>query len=688
MASQAEIDLIVNATNTLADLQRDIARIAARAEASAPTINIPVDVDRDGALRRVTSSLGPALGMLSSLGGSLLKVGLSAGTAAPLVGGLAAAVAQIGPAAAVATQGMLAMQLVSGTLKLGMLGVQEAISTAFDPEATPEELAEAMEKLAPEARKFVLELRSMRGGFKELQLDVQNRLFADLAGGLRPLAENVLPSVSDALGRTADSLNEMAKGVGLAAIEMGANGTLDKALQGATKGLENLEKVPGRVTTGFGQLAAAAAPAFDRITAAADRASADIADKLTAAFDSGALETAIDEAIDLIKQLGESGGDILGGLRNIFGGLTTDGRDLFTILNELTGAFEELTASEAFQTILNELAMTADTLVKNVLPLLLEAFEQLGPVIEELGPPIRDLLNELGESLMPVIEQLGPILQDLAIIIKEQMPGSINVLKITLGALVVALSGVHTILKEAVIPILSQVADVMNNRFVKAVANAAQDIPGAVDRILHKFVELRTSATEQLRVIGDNLSVLAANVRERLAGSIRHTLQTVVGYFSALPGRIQGALGDLGGLLVGAGESLVQGLINGITSKVGSLISTLGSITDKIPDWKGPADRDIKLLTPSGELIMDGLMAGIQEQVPALTAQLQAITLGIPTTVNQGVSPIGQHFNTAAPGLPAIYVSIGNEPFTGLIRAEVVKNDQETARRNAQGVRR
>lgn len=696
-----DIDAVLDSARSLPAIRSDLDEMIADIQRTADDIDIDVDVDTTDATRQART-LAPELGRLggiardaggsvASLGASIGSAGIAAGAAIPIAAGLAAAIQNILPAAAVATQGMLAMQLVSGTLKLGLMGVEEALDTAFDPEATPEELAEAMSKLAPEAKKFVLELRSMRGGFRDLQLDVQNRLFADLAGGIRPLADAVLPSVSDALGRTADSLNRMAKEAGVAAIELGANGTLDKALQGATKGLENLEEVPGRVVTGFGQLAAAAAPAFDRITAAADRASADIADKLTAAFESGELETAIDEAIDLIKQLGESGGDILGGLRNIFGGLTTDGRDLFTILNDLTGAFEELTASEAFQTILNELVMTADTLVENVLPLLLEAFEQLGPVIEELGPPIRDLLNELGESLMPVIEELGPILLDLAIIFKEQMPTAINALKIALGLLTAVLRTVHNVLEEFVIPILSEVAEVVNNRFVQAIANAAQDIPGATSRILQAFVELRTSVTEQLRRIGENLSTLAANVRERFAGAIRHTIQTVVGYFSDLPGRIRNALGNLGGLLVNAGADIVRGLINGMLGQIGSLISAASRIASTV---KNSIAGALDINSPSvvmkglGEDTMEGYINGIEQLLPDLRATITTAALAVPTTVQQTVSPIGQRFNTAAAGAPAVYVSIGNEAVDQYVTTRVDRQLERESRVMSQGVRR
>jgi hypothetical protein len=70
---------------------------------------------------------------------------------------------------------------------------------------------------------------------------------------------------------------------------------------------------------------------------------------------------------------------------------------------------------------------------------------------------------------------------------------------------------------------------------------------------------------------------------------------------------------------------------------LGSLKDKLGSVTNLIPDWKGPMRVDLKLLEPSGEAIMAGLMRGIGNEVPALQAQLGGITASIGPSV--GAAP-------------------------------------------------
>jgi hypothetical protein len=59
--------------------------------------------------------------------------------------------------------------------------------------------------------------------------------------------------------------------------------------------------------------------------------------------------------------------------------------------------------------------------------------------------------------------------------------------------------------------------------------------------------------------------------------------------------------------------------------------SILGSVTNLIPDWKGPAERDAVLLRPAGGLIMGGLVDGIEDGKKPLRRSLSGITAGIPS---------------------------------------------------------
>lgn len=103
----------------------------------------------------------------------------------------------------------------------------------------------------------------------------------------------------------------------------------------------------------------------------------------------------------------------------------------------------------------------------------------------------------------------------------------------------------------------------------------------------------------------------------------------LVAYFITIPNKIKGFFGSAGSWLKDAGKKIIQGLIDGIQSAFGALQSKLNQVTSKIPDWKGPADKDAKLLRPAGKLIMGGLQEGIDSQLPSLRAQLGGVTASI-----------------------------------------------------------
>lgn len=715
---------VLDGSRTLRQVRSELDDVVRTAQRSTRAIRIDVDIDEDR-IRRALGRLIPDLGDIGRLAGTAARglgqvgaAGVGIGAAVPAVSALVGVILNVIPAAATATQGILAMQLATGTLKLGLVGVEDAISAAFDPETSPEDLAKAMDKLAPSARSAVKEIVKLKPAFENIRLDVQERLFKNFDGAIRGLSKSVLPDVRTALGRTADSLNRMGLGAVAAAKELGENGTLDTALKGATKGIKNLEDVPGLVVKAFGQLAAASAPAFDRITQAVDRAVKGISKRLNTAFETGALDTAINDAIDLIKDLGTVAGNIFGGLKNVFTGSADAGADLVARLVSISQAFEDLTASKEFQSILKELSLTADSLVKNVLPLLQEAFRQLGPVIEIIGPPLRDFIDQIGPQLLPVIEELGPILQDLAEIFRDQMPTAIAFVSAALKDITVILQGFHFVLQNLVIPILGGVADVLNSDFVTAIKNSSQVLATQIGSIIGKFEEFRTRVTgiigtvvgkfTELRgAVGRQLAQLATDAiaagqrfatglvskaiaaRDNFLRQIATLVSRAVAFVAALPGRIIGALAGLPGRMSSIGRNIVAGLIGGLLSQLSRLQSIASRIASTVA---GAVANALKIHSPSlvmfgfGENTVQGFINGILANLPQLQATVGNAFGAIPAVSAAGANAaIPQVSNQFA---PSIVVQIGNEQLNGFINTRIEDNNQVRNRVAAQGVRR
>ncbi|KMO68902.1 phage tail protein [Mycolicibacterium obuense] len=79
------------------------------------------------------------------------------------------------------------------------------------------------------------------------------------------------------------------------------------------------------------------------------------------------------------------------------------------------------------------------------------------------------------------------------------------------------------------------------------------------------------------------------------------------------PGRIAGAVSNMGSILVGAGKALMDGLLSGIKSGLQSVLDFASSIADKIAAVKGPLPYDFRVLQPAGEAMMHGLDEGLRK---------------------------------------------------------------------------
>ncbi|MFF3622328.1 hypothetical protein [Streptomyces sp. NPDC002467] len=696
--------------------------------------------------------LGGLAGGLGSVAGTLGKIGAALGTAVPLVAGLGATLVQIAPAAGVAVTGLIAVQLAAKALKIGMKGVGDAVSAALDP-SDPEAYAEALKKLSPNARDFVKEIRNLQPQFKAIQQGVQDALFEDFGQLMKDLGEHTLPILGRGLKDAATTLNLMGQSAANAALDLSLNGTLGKAINGANAGLSNLTQAPGQFITALTQIGAAAGPAFARMTGAAATGLDTLSQKLTHAFDSGAMQTAIEDAVTVFKQLFEvvrNVGSIVG---SVFSAARTTGGDFLGVLTQITGALAEAFASPAVQGALKAIYSTMALVSQTVGPLLISVLQAIAPLFTALGPPVQRLVAALGQALGPIIAALGPVLEAVAVavgalmdaiapllpvigsLIAQLLPALTPLLALVAGIfkalaplveqlagilmsalapilaalvpvlqpivdalltlvravmpiisaqvaafapiiaklaqmfaeLLVALAPVieqlillvadiltaitpliipvigfvsklasvfadelGQVIREVIVPAFMAIAALLRGDFSAAWDYAKQMVRGILETWTRIFRDLPNRAWEAL---GGLASALWSRIQEagsRLVEGARQKAGELLDRIRAIPGQARDALGDLGSMLWNAGARLIGGFIDGIRSKVSAIRNTLSGITDMLPDWKGPAAVDARILTPAGRSLIEGFQRGITDQTPALQRQLGGLTGALP----------------------------------------------------------
>lgn len=597
------------------------------------------DTDRfGGSLRGLGVSLGPLFGVLGKVGLGVGGIGAAAGTALPLIASVATALEQIAPAGAVAVPALLAVGSAAATIKLGMLGVSDTVTAAFDSsEAGAKKFKESLDKLSPAAKEFALTVKGLVPEFTKFQQSIQEQLFTGFSAELTKLSTSVLPVLQTSLKTTAGLLNQTALSTATAAGQLSADGTLGKALAGANTGLKNLSGIPALVVTGLGQLAVAATPAFDRITKAAGDAATSISDKLSKAFASGGLEDAINTSIDVLSSLGDIAGNVFGTLDNIIQATSTGGDGLFQVLTSITQTLETASGTQGFQDAIGALVQTMGVLADTVGPLLGQVLGVLGPVFVALAGPVQTLVQALGAGLSSIITALGPVLEGTAQAV---------------GQLVVSLSPLLPIFGDLIASLLPPLLPVLDT-LTQAFADAAPLIVQVADTFVSVLAPAITQLSANIFPLLDVFTQLTATLLPVLSDLVLQLAPVFTAFITAIAG-VQGQLIGLvvqllpvlADLFVQLAPSIIQvvtamvQLETAVLPVVGLLAQAIAFVLPIFSQWIG--------LIASVAAVLVGVLAGV-------------ITNIIIPVINTLVKLFSGDFSGALTALGSLFSGIWNQ---------------------------
>ncbi|MER5262246.1 hypothetical protein ABTZ99_09225 [Actinosynnema sp. NPDC002837] len=329
----------------------------------------------------------------------------------------------------------------------------------------------------------------------------------------------------------------------------------------------------------------------------------------------GALLTALAAVLPLVGQLADVWAQVL------LAGLTAALPVLPVIVSTVQRLAEVLSVglAAATPTLVQIGQLLGETLtvgLTGLLPLLPPLVEGLLRITTEGLLPLTPLLLQLASELLPSVLQLVALLVPVIV----QATG-------VLATWTAMFAAVATEVTSKLIPtlrfLIDDVVAPIFARIVDTVSGALRAIQGVLDLAMG--------------VITGDWSRAWSGVRDIVSGAwqaIRSGVDLATGglisFVAGIPGRLLGALGDLGSLLVEAGKNLIRGLLRGIESMINSLRDKLAQVTNLLPSWKGPPERDRVLLRGNGRLIMRGLLSGLEAEEPAVRAYLSDLTARIP----------------------------------------------------------
>jgi phage-related protein len=333
---------------------------------------------------------------------------------------------------------------------------------------------------------------------------------------------------------------------------------------------------------------------------------------------------------------------------------------LTPMINALTLAIQGLAPifAQIAGTVGSALLPILTALVTQVMPPLMQVFTEIItavlPVFAQLLTALQPAINEMSTALLSVVTALAPLLVALAQLIGPLlgalMPVLLPIIQ-TIGQLAsIFANELAAYIQNIVVPALKVVTSLLQGDFHGAFENAKELVKGMINEAIRLFIELPGKIFDAIISLDQKLIEVFGRAIRAGVNWLRDHRSDITDFFSDLPGNILSAIGDLGSLLWNTGKKILEGLIGGVRSKLNDLKGLLNSVTDLIPDWKGPADKDAALLTPAGRSIMGGLMTGIGSQLPALRGQLQGVTAEI-AGMSLGTLA-GPQLTTTAPALP------------------------------------
>jgi tape measure domain-containing protein len=156
------------------------------------------------------------------------------------------------------------------------------------------------------------------------------------------------------------------------------------------------------------------------------------------------------------------------------------------------------------------------------------------------------------------------------------------------------------------------------------------------------FTSYLSSCVQGIIGFFSGLGSTIVNIFNSAANGARNAFNGVVTWFSGLPGRILSAIGNVSGLLVNAGKSIIDGFLNGLKSAWDGVTGFVGGIADWISSHKGPISYDRRLLIPHGNAIMDGFAQGIRTgfdgKVRSAIAGVNATLASTPMNATRGAA--------------------------------------------------
>lgn len=299
-----------------------------------------------------------------------------------------------------------------------------------------------------------------------------------------------------------------------------------------------------------------------------------------------------------------------------------------TLIGQVTPTISALAIAlmPVAQSILSALIPALTTIVTSVLPPFIAAFQQvlaavlpvatqliaaLVPAFQQIVAVIAPVITILANALIPIINALMPVVTTVFTAIAAIITAAMQIVQGIINVVLGVITGNWSQVWQGIQQILS---GVWNG--IKAIVSGAFNVVRSV--ISAGLSIIRTLWNTAWSALGSLLSAAWG----RITSAVSSGISSVVGFVSALPGKIVSGLGNVGSMLYSAGADLIRGFLNGIKSLAGNILS---AVTGPISNAISGAKKLLGIHSPSrvfreiGSFTGQGMALGLQDSAGLVT---------------------------------------------------------------------
>ncbi|MCK2237705.1 MULTISPECIES: hypothetical protein [unclassified Crossiella] len=642
----------------------EFALLRQQLERQARPIDIPVRIDRSR-LDQLRTSLVRATGDLTKFGlaatTNLAKFSIGAAAAAAAGGSIVAVLGAMSTASgsvAILPAVLLAGAAAFTAMSLGAQGFGEALKAVGDPA----KFAEAIGKLSPAARAAAVAVRELAPAWRELRMDVQEKLFFGVGEQIRAVGGTYLPLLRTQLAGVADALNDGAFAFTAFALRAQTVRDVERIFDNSRTSIRLLATGIEPLLAGLRDVAAVASDFLPELASGAAEAAKRFGEFIAKARESGRLHEWISTGLNTLRTLGQIIGNLIDAVSAVLRAGQATGGGLLQVINQITAAVAGFLRSAEGQNALSEMFSTVFTLAQLLLPLLLEVAQIVGTVVapairqfaEALlqGGGLHEFLIALGDGLAGLAVAAGPLGQAFSTVLSAVSPllprlGELAgqllkglaeaIANVDWDPLIDDMLDVLDSAEKMIDPItdlismflgllsgtspLSIALDVLSValRFAGAALDLVADIVDGAIEVWERFSKAVGITVDTVKDDVLDMSFATGNALDDVADSFLQTQQGIVNIFS-----------NAGNFLVDAGRAIVRGFMRGIELMFPGVRALLERLTGLLPEWKGPPSRDRTLLVDNGRLVMRSFLTGLESGESQVRDYLSGLTASLP----------------------------------------------------------